>query len=342
MSTSRAESEPDSFRPADVCARLDVQPYILKFWESEFPLLGRRVGSKRLYDAAAVEMVKAIRRLVLDERRSLADVRAVLDTRFGEPEVDAHPIDPPVTASGAVAADAEGRAALLERELAAAQEALRRIPSLQSRVAELEDAVTRFEADRRAALAAQAAEMSTELARIRDRSRARDDELRRTLDEAQAVKRQLDEEKASRLRAESEAARVPDLASQLAKVERDLAADRKRLTETTAALESLQARQEEISQRELSLRTELSRAVSAALREVREIAFHAEGLEKSLEPVESRPRAGAKAPPAPEPEHDIEELAAEALRESLDGAEEKADAAAAADEEPTGHRGEGA
>jgi len=338
VSTSRAESESDHFRPADVCARLDVQPYILKFWESEFPLLGRRVGSKRLYDASAVEMVRAIRHLVLDERRSLSDVRAMLEARFGEPEADEHPVAP---AAGATAtAEVGERSLLLERELAAAQDALRRIPALQARISELEDELTRFEADKRAALAAQAAEMSTELARIRDRSRTRDEELRRALDEVNAFKRQLDEEKKARLKAESEAARVPQLASDLARLEQELAVDRKRLAETTAALDGLQARQEEISQRELGLRSELSRAVSAALREVREIAFHAEGLEKALEPAESRPRRNGLSPPAPEPEQDIEELAAEALRESLDGAEEVA-GAEAPDEGENGGQGNG-
>ena len=77
---------------------------------------------------------------------------------------------------------------------------------------------------------------------------------------------------------------------------------------------------------------------------MREIAFHAEGLEKALEPVESRPRRVAPAAPAapvPEPPADIEDLAAEALQESLAGAEKPDDEPAAPTEPPGSTAGNG-
>ena len=117
MSTQRADSESELTRPADVCARLDVQPYILKFWESEFPLLGRRVGQKRLYDGAAFEMVREIRRLVLDERRSLGEARTALDVRFGGEAVASVPLEVPgpvVTAEAGAAAPSEPQHGFLE------------------------------------------------------------------------------------------------------------------------------------------------------------------------------------------------------------------------------------
>ncbi len=335
MSTQRADSEPELVRPADVCARLDVQPYILKFWESEFPLLGRRVGSKRLYDGPAFEMVREIRRLVLDERQSLAEARIALDARFASEaapsvahEAPGRGPDADVAASSPEASAeqlrrAEERVGLLERELGAAQDLLRKVQALQGRVAELEDALARSEADKRGALAAQAAELHADLGKSRELVRGKDDELRRAREEAAEARRQLDEEKQVRLRAATQAARVPDLADQLARLERELGAERQRHAESAALLDGLRARQAEAGQRDLEWRAEASRTISAALREVREIAFHAEGLEKALEPVESRPRraAPAAAAPLPEPPADIEELAAEALQESLAGAD---------------------
>ncbi len=343
MSTQRADSEPELVRPADVCARLDIQPYILKFWESEFPLLGRRVGPKRLYDGPAFEMVREIRRLVLDERHSLAEARATLDVRFASEAAPAAALEAPGTGPAAevgnsspeASADqlrrAEERVGLLERELGAAQDLLRKVQALKGRVAELEDALARGEADKRGALAAQAAELNADLGKARELVRGREDDLRRAREETAEARRQLDEEKQVRLKAATQAARVPELSDQLARLERELVAERQRHAEAAALLDGLRARQVEAGQRDLEWRTEASRTISAALREVREIAFHAEGLEKALEPVESRPRraAPAAAAPLPEPPADIEELAAEALQESLAGADPPDDDSAA-------------
>lgn len=65
-------------RPQQVCARLEIQPYQLKFWETEFPQLGRLVGPKREYDARAVALAGRIRALLLDERLNLDEARARL------------------------------------------------------------------------------------------------------------------------------------------------------------------------------------------------------------------------------------------------------------------------
>lgn len=356
MSTQRADSESELTRPADVCARLDVQPYILKFWESEFPLLGRRVGAKRLYDGAAFEMVREIRRLVLDERRSLGEARTALDARFGTDAAvpaasvaGSHPA-PVAEAENAAPAmlaeplrQAQERIGLLERELEAAQDLLRNVQTLQGRIADLEDALARAEADKRGALAAQAAELAADLAKSREALRGREDELRRAREEVQEIRRLLEEEKQVRLKAATQASRVPDLTDQTGRLERELVAERQRHGETAALLDGLRARTAELGQRDLEWRADVSKTISAALREVREIAFHAEGLEKALEPAESRPRRAVAAPaaPVPEPPADIEDLAAEALQESLAGAEAPDDEVPAGPAPPGNGNGNG-
>ena len=85
--SARGGGAADALRPQQVCARLDIQPYQLKFWEIEFPELGRRVGTKRLYDSAAVALAAEIRRLLVDERMNLDDARKVLggDAASGGP-----------------------------------------------------------------------------------------------------------------------------------------------------------------------------------------------------------------------------------------------------------------
>ncbi len=89
---SREKRPGEAFaRAGDVCQKLDIQPYVLKFWEGEFSQLGKRVGSKRRYDSGALAMAEEIRRLLQEEKRTLGDVRGILASRFpdqGEASAD--------------------------------------------------------------------------------------------------------------------------------------------------------------------------------------------------------------------------------------------------------------
>ena len=71
----------DLFKAADVCELLDVQPYVLRSWESEFPDLGvtRPQGGARIYRRQDVERVVRIKHLLLVEGLTLAGARRRLD-----------------------------------------------------------------------------------------------------------------------------------------------------------------------------------------------------------------------------------------------------------------------
>ena len=58
-----------------------VQPYVLRSWEAEFPQLGRAPagGGPRVYRRADVEMVLRIKQLVFGEGLTLAGARRRLD-----------------------------------------------------------------------------------------------------------------------------------------------------------------------------------------------------------------------------------------------------------------------
>jgi len=82
------------FKAPEVCQLADLQPYVLRSWESEFPDLGvaRREGGSRLYRRADVERVLQIKQLVFVEGLTLSGARR----RLGEPqaqEADGPPID---------------------------------------------------------------------------------------------------------------------------------------------------------------------------------------------------------------------------------------------------------
>jgi DNA-binding transcriptional MerR regulator len=69
------------FKAADVCEVVQVQPYVLRSWEAEFPQIGEAPagGGPRLYRRADVELVLRIKQLVFEEGLTLSGARRRLD-----------------------------------------------------------------------------------------------------------------------------------------------------------------------------------------------------------------------------------------------------------------------
>lgn len=66
------------FKASDVCSIAEVQPYVLKSWEAEFPALGKSKGDARVYRRADVETVLEIKRLLYEEGLTLGAARRKL------------------------------------------------------------------------------------------------------------------------------------------------------------------------------------------------------------------------------------------------------------------------
>lgn len=69
------------FKAADVCEVAEVQPFVLRSWEKEFPDLGRAPagGGPRVYRRVDLEMVLRIKSLVFGEGLTLAGARRRLE-----------------------------------------------------------------------------------------------------------------------------------------------------------------------------------------------------------------------------------------------------------------------
>ena len=69
------------FKAADVCEVVQVQPYVLRSWEAEFPQIGQVPpgGGPRLYRRSDVELVLRIKQLVFDEGLTLSGARRRLE-----------------------------------------------------------------------------------------------------------------------------------------------------------------------------------------------------------------------------------------------------------------------
>jgi len=69
------------FRVNEVCQLTDTQPYVLRFWESEFPQLApdRGRGGSRVYKKDDVELILRIKHLLYEKEYTIAGARRLLD-----------------------------------------------------------------------------------------------------------------------------------------------------------------------------------------------------------------------------------------------------------------------
>ena len=86
VSTASKQPEiPDKlyFRIGDVSKLAQVKPFVLRFWETEFPQLGPKKSGTghRLYRRKDVELVLEIKRLLYDERFTIEGARNHLASR---------------------------------------------------------------------------------------------------------------------------------------------------------------------------------------------------------------------------------------------------------------------
>src|ERR1700681_3481654 len=80
-----AEEIPDKlyFRIGDVARLAGIKPYVLRFWESEFSMLGPKKSGTghRLYRRKDVEQVLEIKQLLYEKRYTIEGARKFLEAR---------------------------------------------------------------------------------------------------------------------------------------------------------------------------------------------------------------------------------------------------------------------
>ena len=89
----------EQFKLNEVCKLANVQPYMLRFWGSEFPQLeaAKSGTGQRLYTREQVELILEIRRLLFDEGLTIAGARREVESlvESGELNLDAEPTGKP-------------------------------------------------------------------------------------------------------------------------------------------------------------------------------------------------------------------------------------------------------
>jgi len=91
------------YKIGEVCEMTDTQPYVLRFWESEFPQLAPKKSrsGQRVYRKRDIDIVERIKHLLYDQGFTIAGARKRLE------QEDAGAVEPETMVAGAAPVVAE-------------------------------------------------------------------------------------------------------------------------------------------------------------------------------------------------------------------------------------------
>jgi DNA-binding transcriptional MerR regulator len=97
------------YKIGEACKLLDIQPYVLRYWETEFPLLApnKSKSGQRVYSEAELGIIRRIKELLYDEGFTIAGAKKRLEAEMAaggpaakpEPEAEAPPAAGPLFAA---------------------------------------------------------------------------------------------------------------------------------------------------------------------------------------------------------------------------------------------------
>ena len=93
------------YKIGEVCRMADVQPYVLRYWETEFPPLApnKSGGGQRLYTQREIDVVMRIKQLLYSEGFTIAGAKKKLETELAGGEETAAPAAPAAVAESDLA-----------------------------------------------------------------------------------------------------------------------------------------------------------------------------------------------------------------------------------------------
>jgi DNA-binding transcriptional MerR regulator len=74
-------------KSSELCRTLDIQPYVLRYWETEFKALQAPTGAtgQRIYSEVEVALVRRIKQLLYEEGYTIAGAKKKLESEPLEP-----------------------------------------------------------------------------------------------------------------------------------------------------------------------------------------------------------------------------------------------------------------
>jgi DNA-binding transcriptional MerR regulator len=92
-----ADDESRLYKIGEVCKIAEVQPYVLRYWETEFPPLApnKSGGGQRLYTRHEIDIILRIKQLLYSEGFTIAGAKKKLDAEIASPSDEVTPAAPP-------------------------------------------------------------------------------------------------------------------------------------------------------------------------------------------------------------------------------------------------------
>src|SRR5712692_7736482 len=89
-----ADDESRLYKIGEVCKIADVQPYVLRYWETEFPSLApnKSGGGQRMYTRAEIDVILRIKQLLYSEGFTIAGAKKKLENELSAPQPATAPV----------------------------------------------------------------------------------------------------------------------------------------------------------------------------------------------------------------------------------------------------------
>src|SRR5687767_13630740 len=83
---SEVSDDKRTYKIGEVCRMAEVQPYVLRYWETEFPALAptKSGGGQRLYSQREIDIVMRIKQLLYSEGFTIAGAKKKLETELDD------------------------------------------------------------------------------------------------------------------------------------------------------------------------------------------------------------------------------------------------------------------
>jgi DNA-binding transcriptional MerR regulator len=118
---AQTASEDRLYRIGDVARKAEVKPFVLRYWETEFPMLEpvKSPSGHRMYRQEDVDMVMKIKRLLYDEGFTIAGARRHLREQNGTAFTSSvsHAPSSSSSGSGGAASHGDNPTELLSRKM---------------------------------------------------------------------------------------------------------------------------------------------------------------------------------------------------------------------------------
>lgn len=78
------------YKIGEACKELGIQPYVLRYWETEFPALApsKSRSGQRVYSEKELEIIRRIKQLLYEEGYTIAGAKKKLETELANGSLD--------------------------------------------------------------------------------------------------------------------------------------------------------------------------------------------------------------------------------------------------------------